>query len=115
MNKIKERMFNVEKGKSVEIKESKRAKQLRLEKERQDDLHHEGGEDENSQEDQKLTPEGDKESDKEVSPVKDQPQQQLDFEFDEQAEEKGDQVLNLSNVPKDLSEEINQEKKGLGR
>lgn len=118
MNKIKERMFNVEKGKSVEIKESKRGKQLRLQREKGEEIQHEGGEGDENIEEGKEETKGGKSSTKEISPVKDQPQEEskenVQFEFDQEAQEKGDQVLNLDNVPKDLGKELSEDKKGLG-
>lgn len=53
MNKIKERMNNLEKGKSIEIIESKKARELRMNRERKEDsVDNEGGENEPKPEDE---------------------------------------------------------------
>jgi hypothetical protein len=46
LSKIKERMFNIEKGKSIEIIESKKCKEQRMKKRQQESIENEGGEEE---------------------------------------------------------------------
>ena len=100
MSKIKERMINVEKGKSIEIKESKRGKEQRLMKERQrieEELENEGGEKEETKI-QSSTKKRDHDDSAEGENL-----------FDEEEQDNGDQIFNESNVPKALKWELDKE------
>ena len=106
MSKIKERMFNVEKGKSIEIVESKRGRDQRLLREqriRGEEIENEGGEKEGD---------GDKEESKaDLIAMKKRglnEEENKDL-FNEEDEDVGDQIFNSSNIPKSLEKDLEKE------
>lgn len=108
MSQIKQRMLNVEKGKSIEIIESKRGRDQRLLREqrvRDQDQENEGGEIEegNGKEESKILPSSEKKNDLQENENEDL--------FNEEVEDVGDQALNPSTVPRSLAKDLDREAK----